>query len=113
MPLPLRAAPAPAQTKGLTTGSGAFTATSIESGMASWNMQSKLSPRARTFGTPNHQSDLTTPRRPLLTRPMDRLDSQRLTFFGAVRSSVSYTHLRAHETDSSLVCRLLLEKTNV
>ena len=30
--------------------------------------------------------------------------------------AVSYTHLRAHETDSYLVCRLLLEKkkkTNV
>ena len=26
-------------------------------------------------------------------------------------SSVSYTHLRAHETDSYLVCRLLLEKS--
>src|SRR5665647_3891323 len=26
------------------------------------------------------------------------------------RTSVSYTHLRAHETDSYLVCRLLLEK---
>ena len=26
--------------------------------------------------------------------------------------SVSYTHLRAHETDSYLVCRLLLEKTH-
>src|SRR5664279_2080216 len=25
-------------------------------------------------------------------------------------NSVSYTHLRAHETDSYLVCRLLLEK---
>ena len=25
-------------------------------------------------------------------------------------SSVSYTHLRAHETDQYLVCRLLLEK---
>src|SRR5665647_3851109 len=32
-------------------------------------------------------------------------------FAGAVRrTSVSYTHLRAHETDSYLVCRLLLEK---
>ena len=29
--------------------------------------------------------------------------------FSAV-TSVSYTHLRAHETDSYLVCRLLLEK---
>src|SRR5665647_2447222 len=28
----------------------------------------------------------------------------------SVESSVSYTHLRAHETDSYLVCRLLLEK---
>src|SRR5680860_1052763 len=28
----------------------------------------------------------------------------------AGESSVSYTHLRAHETDSYLVCRLLLEK---
>ena len=26
------------------------------------------------------------------------------------RDTVSYTHLRAHETDSYLVCRLLLEK---
>ena len=26
------------------------------------------------------------------------------------RETVSYTHLRAHETDSYLVCRLLLEK---
>src|SRR5665647_1749306 len=30
-----------------------------------------------------------------------------LTFYP---KSVSYTHLRAHETDSYLVCRLLLEK---
>src|SRR5665647_369650 len=28
----------------------------------------------------------------------------------ALRQPVSYTHLRAHETDSYLVCRLLLEK---
>ena len=27
-----------------------------------------------------------------------------------MRKTVSYTHLRAHETDSYLVCRLLLEK---
>ena len=27
-------------------------------------------------------------------------------------TSVSYTHLRAHETVLDLVCRLLLEKTN-
>ena len=29
---------------------------------------------------------------------------------GIGRAPVSYTHLRAHETDSYLVCRLLLEK---
>ena len=28
----------------------------------------------------------------------------------SVKEAVSYTHLRAHETDSYLVCRLLLEK---
>ena len=33
-----------------------------------------------------------------------------LTFFGPELKPVSYTHLRAHETDSYLVCRLLLEK---
>src|SRR5664279_6067350 len=30
--------------------------------------------------------------------------------FGVTNIAVSYTHLRAHETDSYLVCRLLLEK---
>src|SRR5680860_1261604 len=40
----------------------------------------------------------------------------RAAWYAAVRAtshapwSVSYTHLRAHETDSYLVCRLLLEK---
>ena len=46
---------------------------------------------------------------------------QRLFGFGApkvdarhlhIYVSVSYTHLRAHETVLDLVCRLLLEKTN-
>src|SRR5665647_3735245 len=40
--------------------------------------------------------------------------SSRLTVTPGARveflHSVSYTHLRAHETDSYLVCRLLLEK---
>ena len=31
-------------------------------------------------------------------------------FMNLVSVAVSYTHLRAHETDSYLVCRLLLEK---
>ena len=34
----------------------------------------------------------------------------RLRCRGHLRFPVSYTHLRAHETDSYLVCRLLLEK---
>src|SRR5665647_1412015 len=34
----------------------------------------------------------------------------RLDRDGGVTVPVSYTHLRAHETDSYLVCRLLLEK---
>src|SRR5664279_5640884 len=33
-----------------------------------------------------------------------------MTLLGRWFGSVSYTHLRAHETDSYLVCRLLLEK---
>ena len=37
-------------------------------------------------------------------KPGDKLPSE------AELMAVSYTHLRAHETDSYLVCRLLLEK---
>src|SRR5665647_1171649 len=32
------------------------------------------------------------------------------TMYMFIPDTVSYTHLRAHETDSYLVCRLLLEK---
>ena len=35
-----------------------------------------------------------------------------VVFVVVVVVAVSYTHLRAHETDSYLVCRLLLEKKN-
>ena len=35
---------------------------------------------------------------------------ERLKSFLDMIAPVSYTHLRAHETDSYLVCRLLLEK---
>src|SRR5665647_2639370 len=35
---------------------------------------------------------------------------QGIAVYGAEIKAVSYTHLRAHETDSYLVCRLLLEK---
>ena len=39
----------------------------------------------------------------------DKAHAQALDIADSV-SSVSYTHLRAHETRSNLVCRLLLEK---
>ena len=32
------------------------------------------------------------------------------TFYPPINDAVSYTHLRAHETEADLVCRLLLEK---
>ncbi|VTU50299.1 hypothetical protein LBCZ_P1-0028 (plasmid) [Lactobacillus casei subsp. casei ATCC 393] [Lacticaseibacillus rhamnosus] len=35
-----------------------------------------------------------------------------ISFFGSSSNAVSYTHLRAHETEADLVCRLLLEKKN-
>ena len=38
------------------------------------------------------------------------LDLHAKSMFREPDQSVSYTHLRAHETDSYLVCRLLLEK---
>ena len=44
----------------------------------------------------------------------DELDRAKARAFGSVtmssKESVSYTHLRAHETGRNLVCRLLLEK---
>src|SRR5664279_5947682 len=40
-------------------------------------------------------------------RPADMLTRARWEITGPSPISVSYTHLRAHETDSYLVCRLL------
>ena len=37
-------------------------------------------------------------------------DTEKYLTVGLSYMTVSYTHLRAHETDSYLVCRLLLEK---
>src|SRR5664279_6068730 len=37
-------------------------------------------------------------------------DGSLILFENVVQVPVSYTHLRAHETESYLVCRLLLEK---
>src|SRR5680860_1760651 len=46
----------------------------------------------------------------MLAAALDSLRSNEPKFVLGRRSPVSYTHLRAHETDSYLVCRLLLEK---
>ena len=50
-----------------------------------------------------------------LIRPLSRRLKKTKIEVGAQNchhSSVSYTHLRAHETSQDLVCRLLLEKKN-
>ena len=39
-----------------------------------------------------------------------RANSEHVSGEAAVSGTVSYTHLRAHETKANLVCRLLLEK---
>ena len=48
----------------------------------------------------------------ILTDDTEEKPSQLLSFSytDIITKAVSYTHLRAHETDSYLVCRLLLEK---
>ena len=43
-------------------------------------------------------------------RVAEILDTMGVDIIEAGFPTVSYTHLRAHETDSYLVCRLLLEK---
>ena len=40
----------------------------------------------------------------------DLARQENLEEFLSGMSAVSYTHLRAHETEADLVCRLLLEK---
>ena len=42
---------------------------------------------------------------------MDYMDYSQIEFYQS-SETVSYTHLRAHETSAHLVCRLLLEKKN-
>ena len=46
----------------------------------------------------------------LICELMDLIDEAKDIQEEIDTTSVSYTHLRAHETDSYLVCRLLLEK---
>src|SRR5665647_3725275 len=67
-------------------------------------------PRAKTRASGATASNPTAQGRgSRTTTPLPNLPGR-----GCSRStgSVSYTHLRAHETDSYLVCRLLLEKKN-
>ena len=46
----------------------------------------------------------------LLSKSLDDMTLELQKRISHAENSVSYTHLRAHETDSYLVCRLLLEK---
>ena len=41
---------------------------------------------------------------------LDKKILRKLSLDPKLTTSVSYTHLRAHETEADLVCRLLLEK---
>ena len=45
-----------------------------------------------------------------LNQTIVQLVQKELADYHSKQLAVSYTHLRAHETDSYLVCRLLLEK---
>src|SRR5664279_5908685 len=59
---------------------------------------------AEEWGTPMRGSP------PILSAVVTGVTNTTLTFrVSTVTEPVSYTHLRAHETDSYLVCRLLLE----
>src|SRR5678810_1317771 len=74
--------------------------------------------RWRTTGMPRVQSRQPTILKTLLpSRDVTAIATQcglnggeRLTIGQHQNQSVSYTHLRAHETGRNLVCRLLLEK---
>src|SRR5665647_928356 len=73
----------------------------------------------RKFGSPTITNDGVTIARDIdLEDPWENLGCQLVKevaiktndVAGDGTTTVSYTHLRAHETDSYLVCRLLLEK---
>src|SRR5664279_5995066 len=65
----------------------------------SWTLQTSMKKRKR-FLSSDHST-----RCALITLYMRNPSA-----FSSASRPVSYTHLRAHETDSYLVCRLLLEK---
>src|SRR5450756_2768997 len=73
-----------------------------------------VAPKARAvcrLTKPMGPAPVISTREPAVTRPLRQ--AQMPTDSGsssAAASSVSYTHLRAHETRHDLVCRLLLEK---
>ena len=75
--------------------------------MAVVTQDSVLSKKPRKRGRKKGAAALRKLKRALARRELEimREDEQ-------LKEPVSYTHLRAHETDSYLVCRLLLEKKN-
>src|SRR5665647_3624198 len=74
---------------------------------------------ANNFDSGQYLSSIMRPMHPRQHRVVERLHPQRNPIHARLDPRpddgnrdvpVSYTHLRAHETDSYLVCRLLLEK---
>ena len=64
-------------------------------------------------GAPPPDKNVGTPPDNFVTTPPDKNVGEINTRSDRIPPiAVSYTHLRAHETDSYLVCRLLLEKNN-
>src|SRR5664279_3647654 len=88
------------------------------------NMATSLILHKRITTTTAKAKALRTFVEPLITKSKEDSTHSRRVVFGYLKDktavaelfrevspkAVSYTHLRAHETDSYLVCRLLLEK---
>src|SRR5680860_1124143 len=66
-----------------------------------WTHSPPASARCPARSSDGGDDDVDAPDRLALWLPVDA--------GGMLRGTVSYTHLRAHETDSYLVCRRLLE----
>src|SRR5664279_4448498 len=62
--------------------------------------------------TINSSTSLSIRGRPGVRRARDPSNLRATSLRYHAKMAVSYTHLRAHETDSYLVCRLMLEKKN-
>src|SRR5664279_5068232 len=93
---------------------GRVTANAMDSAM-SWLCSISIGPKVARIPSITSgrlcvaSSVITAPGSMTDTRTWRRVTSWRNDSENATTPTVSYTHLRAHETDSYLVCRLLLE----